>query len=89
MLALRQQSIEQLCDNFSVRRGARLVNGELTAREVERVMWDVIVVGTGMGGGMLGHRLAQSGRKVLFVEKGRSTLPGTRRNHPRCDARAG
>jgi len=54
-----------------------LANGELTDREAERVMWDVIVVGTGMGGGMLGHRLAQSGRKVLFVEKGRSTLPGT------------
>ena len=50
---------------------------ELGAREAERVMWDVIVVGTGMGGGMLGYRLARSGRKVLFVEKGRSTLPGT------------
>ena len=52
-------------------------DGELTAREAEHVEWDVIVVGTGMGGGMLGYRLAQSGRKVLFVEKGRSTLPGT------------
>jgi choline dehydrogenase-like flavoprotein len=39
-------------------------------------MWDVIVVGTGMGGGMLGYSLARSGRSVLFVEKGRSTLPG-------------
>ena len=39
-------------------------------------MWDVIVVGTGMGGGMLGYSLARSGRRVLFVEKGRSTLPG-------------
>jgi choline dehydrogenase-like flavoprotein len=54
-----------------------LANGELTAREAERVVWDVIVVGTGMGGGMLGQQLARSGRKVLFVEKGRSTLPGT------------
>ena len=50
---------------------------ELSAREAERVVWDVIVVGTGMGGGLLGHRLARFGRKVLFVEKGRSTLPGT------------
>ena len=48
----------------------------MTAREAERVEWDVIVVGTGMGGGMLGYSLARSGRKVLFVEKGRSTLPG-------------
>ncbi|KAA8963890.1 MAG: GMC family oxidoreductase [Mycobacterium sp.] len=29
-----------------------------------------------MGGGMAGYRLAQAGRRVLFVEKGRSTLPG-------------
>ena len=54
-----------------------MADGELTAREAERVEWDVIVVGTGMGGGMLGYRLARSGRQVLFVEKGRSTLPGT------------
>jgi choline dehydrogenase-like flavoprotein len=53
-----------------------LADGELTARDAERVVWDVIVVGTGMGGGMLGYSLARSGRKVLFVEKGRSTLPG-------------
>lgn len=51
--------------------------GDVNAREAERVLWDVIVVGTGMGGGPLGHQLARSGRTVLFVEKGRSTLPGT------------
>lgn len=39
-------------------------------------MWDAIIVGTGMGGGTMGYRLARSGRRVLFVEKGRSTLPG-------------
>lgn len=54
-----------------------MVNGELNPREAERVVWDVIVVGTGMGGGTLGYSLARSGRRVLFVEKGRSTLPGT------------
>ncbi len=58
-------------------RSSVLADGELTAREAERVEWDVIVVGTGMGGGMLGYRLARSGRRVLFVEKGHSTLPGT------------
>jgi choline dehydrogenase-like flavoprotein len=52
-------------------------DGELSAREAERIEWDVIVVGTGMGGGTLGHALARAGRRVLFVEKGRSTLPGT------------
>jgi len=54
-----------------------VVDGDIGAREAERVVWDVIVVGTGMGGGMLGYRLARAGRTVLFVEKGRSTLPGT------------
>ncbi len=54
-----------------------MADGDLSAHEAERVLWDVIVVGTGMGGGMLGHSLARAGRNVLFVEKGRSTLPGT------------
>ncbi|MEY8016640.1 GMC oxidoreductase [Mycobacterium servetii] len=54
-----------------------MADGDLSAREAERIVWDVIVVGTGMGGGMLGYSLARSGRRVLFVEKGRSTLPGT------------
>ncbi|TVS85357.1 FAD-binding protein, partial [Mycobacterium helveticum] len=54
-----------------------MADGKLGAREAERLVWDVIVVGTGMGGGMLGYALARSGRRVLFVEKGRSTLPGT------------
>ena len=54
-----------------------MADGDLDAHAAERVAWDVIVIGAGMGGGVLGHRLARSGRKVLFVEKGRSTLPGT------------
>ncbi|MCK0173983.1 GMC oxidoreductase [Mycolicibacterium sp. F2034L] len=54
-----------------------MTDGVLDARDAERMPWDVIVVGAGMGGGTLGHRLARSGRRVLFVEKGRSTLPGT------------
>ncbi len=56
-----------------------MADGELDAREAERVLWDVIVVGTGMGGGTLGYSLARSGRRVLFVEKGRSTLPWAER----------
>ncbi|UJL27481.1 GMC family oxidoreductase [Mycolicibacterium vanbaalenii] len=54
-----------------------MADGEVDAREAERIAWDVIVIGAGMGGGVLGHRLAKSGRNVLYVEKGRSTLPGT------------
>jgi choline dehydrogenase-like flavoprotein len=32
--------------------------------------WDVIVIGTGMGGGMAGRRLAERGLSVLLIEKG-------------------
>lgn len=48
----------------------------LSPHEAEQIVWDAIVIGTGMGGGMLGYSLARSGRRVLFIEKGRSTLPG-------------
>lgn len=33
-------------------------------------IWDAIVIGTGIGGGTVGRRLAESGLSVLFVEKG-------------------
>ena len=32
--------------------------------------WDVIVIGTGMGGGTIGRRLAELGKSVLFLERG-------------------
>ncbi|MGR3701050.1 MAG: GMC oxidoreductase [Paracoccaceae bacterium] len=38
---------------------------DVTAR-----IWDVIVIGTGMGGGTLGRALAERGLSVLFLEKG-------------------
>lgn len=33
-------------------------------------IWDAIVIGTGIGGGSVGRRLAERGLSVLFVEKG-------------------
>lgn len=54
-----------------------LAEAELGGREAESTVWDVIVVGTGMGGGMLGYSLARSGRRVLFIDKGRATLAET------------
>lgn len=36
----------------------------------EEVIWDVVVVGTGAGGGAAGLNLARLGRSVLFVERG-------------------
>ena len=37
----------------------------------ESIEWDVIVIGTGMGGATVGYELARLGRRVLFLEKGR------------------
>jgi choline dehydrogenase-like flavoprotein len=41
--------------------------------------YDVIVIGTGAGGGTLAHRLASSGRRVLLLERG-TYLPRERDN---------
>lgn len=38
--------------------------------------WDVIVVGTGMGGATIGHALAAQGHAVLFLERGGDPLSG-------------
>lgn len=46
----------------------------LNAADVTNRRWDVIVVGTGVGGATLGYALAKSGKRVLFCEKGRSHL---------------
>lgn len=36
---------------------------------------DVIIIGTGIGGGTLGRQLAEAGLKVLFLEKGKRRHP--------------
>ena len=46
---------------------------------VEAQHYDVIVIGTGAGGGTLAHRLAPSGKKVLILERG-GYLPRERDN---------
>ena len=38
--------------------------------------WEVIVVGTGMGGSTLGYALARQGKRVLFCEQGSSHFNG-------------
>jgi choline dehydrogenase-like flavoprotein len=42
--------------------------------DIENIKWDAVIVGTGIGGGTLGFKLAEAGKKVLFVEKGKSHL---------------
>src|SRR6185312_483883 len=39
------------------------------ASDPEGAVWDVVVVGTGAGGGPAGLRLARSGKSVLFLER--------------------
>jgi choline dehydrogenase-like flavoprotein len=39
-------------------------------KDVAAQQWDVIVIGTGIGGGTLGRALAEAGKRVLFLEKG-------------------
>jgi choline dehydrogenase-like flavoprotein len=41
--------------------------------------WDVIVVGSGAGGGTLAHRLAPSGKRILLLERG-EYLPREKEN---------
>jgi len=43
----------------------------------EAQVWDVVVVGTGIGGATIGFELARSGRRVLFCERGNQAVPGT------------
>jgi choline dehydrogenase-like flavoprotein len=45
--------------------------------ELTEQHWDVIVVGTGMGGATIGHALAKAGKRVLFCEKGKSSWKAT------------
>lgn len=52
-----------------------------------RQEWDVIVVGAGMGGATVGHRLARAGKRVLFCELGaeptlRGAYPEMATPHP-------
>lgn len=51
---------------------------DIAARE-----WDAIVIGTGIGGGMVGRRLAEAGMSVLFLERGPA---GFRAERQRLDA---
>lgn len=45
-----------------------------TPEHVRNTHWDFVVIGTGIGGGTVGYELAKSGKKVLFLDKGRNYL---------------
>lgn len=66
--------------SYSTNEFARLrntFNKNLTMKDnidPQQTRWDIIVVGTGMGGATLGYALAKAGKRVLFCERGRSHL---------------
>src|ERR1700733_810972 len=49
-----------------------------TEEELAAIRWDVIVIGTGMGGGTAGYELAKLGRRVLYLDKGYSNILSAR-----------
>jgi choline dehydrogenase-like flavoprotein len=51
-------------------RRAAMTHLPVVPDQPEQTEWDVIVVGTGMGGATLGFALARKGHKVLFLERG-------------------
>ena len=42
----------------------------ISNKQATSKVWDVIVIGAGMGGGIVGRRLAEAGLSILYVEKG-------------------
>jgi choline dehydrogenase-like flavoprotein len=48
--------------------------------------FDVIIIGTGAGGGTLAHTLAPSGKRILLLERGE--LPAARDTRRQASARA-
>jgi len=51
---------------------AREINMDKNTQVAVQTYWDYIIIGTGMGGSVLGLSLAKAGKKVLFCEKGLS-----------------
>jgi choline dehydrogenase-like flavoprotein len=48
----------------------RTVSNTWEAAMNETTRYDVIIIGTGAGGGTLAHRLASSGKRILLLERG-------------------
>jgi choline dehydrogenase-like flavoprotein len=49
----------------------------MTSDEATATVWDIAVIGAGMGGATLAAALAADGRRVLVIEKGHGSFPDT------------
>jgi choline dehydrogenase-like flavoprotein len=47
------------------------------SEELTESLWDVAIVGTGMGGATVGYALAKAGYRVVFLEKGNAEFSGS------------
>jgi choline dehydrogenase-like flavoprotein len=51
--------------------------------------YDIIIIGTGAGGGTLARHLAPSGKKILLIERGDGCHASRRTSRPRrCSSTA-
>jgi len=64
-------------------RSAKMSFSPLASAPSERAShYDVVVVGSGYGGGVAASRFARAGRRVAVLERGREFLPGEFPDHP-------
>lgn len=52
----------------------------LSAEDAQKEIWDVVIVGTGMGGGMTARTLTKLGLNVLAIDKGAANYDGEGQN---------
>jgi hypothetical protein len=68
-------------DNFQIDR-TKLAQDDVPRNTREDILYDVIIIGSGMGGGSLADALSDAGVKTLVLEVGGLTLPTHMTNLP-------
>ena len=68
-------------DNFQIDR-SKLIQDSVPRNTREDILYDVIIIGSGMGGGTLADALSDAGIRTLVLEAGGLTLPTHMTNLP-------